>query len=130
MWSKNHGKFKEAGSSNCTTCHTQNYCIDCHKGENLFGESHPPEFILTHSMSFLARESDCQACHKDRDFCVECHTEVNYVVPATHGLFNWKPWISGSLHIIEGKLNSDYCGVCHIEADPSCTGCHLSLIHI
>ncbi len=124
MWAKNHGKFKEAGVNECTACHTQNYCIDCHKGENLFGESHPPEFILTHSMSFLARESDCQSCHTDRDFCIECHTEINFVKPATHTLPDWKPWVNGSLHITEGKLNSEYCGVCHSEADPTCTGCH------
>jgi hypothetical protein len=124
LWGENHGLFSSAGAEDCKSCHTDNFCINCHKGENLFGESHPPQFILTHGISFMARESDCFACHQDRDYCIECHTKVNYVVPATHMMPNWKPYMPNSAHIEIGRTNTELCAVCHEQADPGCIGCH------
>ena len=120
MWAKNHGVFHSSNAENCKTCHTENYCIECHQGDNLFAESHPPDFILTHSMSFLSKEKNCFTCHQDRNFCVECHTEVNFVKPISHNISNWKT----SHFRIEGKVNIEYCTVCHTEADPGCIQCH------
>ncbi len=119
LWQQNHGNFHESGNRKCSTCHTDNYCTECHSGENLASQSHPPQFIMTHSISYLSRESDCQTCHGGLDYCIECHTKVNYIKPITHNISNWI-----SLHQMEGKTNYDLCVVCHSAGDPTCLRCH------
>lgn len=118
MWKANHGNFAENGFSDCSMCHTEQYCTDCHLGENLFGQSHPPDFIMTHSISYMARESDCVSCHGGYDFCIECHMEINFVKPMTH-IGNWI-----SAHADEARMNPDNCVVCHTENDLTCLKCH------
>jgi hypothetical protein len=120
FWPQIHGMFHETGSQNCTSCHTEAYCIDCHQGENLFNQSHPPEFIATHGISFTMRESECATCHQGKDYCIECHREVNNVIPSTHVLPDWK----GALHSEEARKDFDNCSVCHTQDDIACIECH------
>ncbi|MFH1050237.1 MAG: hypothetical protein V1779_04815 [bacterium] len=118
LWAVNHGSFKETSTNNCAVCHTENYCFKCHKGENLFNNSHPPEFIMTHSMSYIMKESNCSSCHEGLESCRECHTKLNYIKPANHAV-NWN-----SLHKIEARMNYENCIVCHSDNDPTCMDCH------
>ncbi len=125
LWLASHGIYKTSGIQDCSACHTENYCTDCHEGENLFAESHPPEFILTHSMSFRIRESNCYACHEGNEYCIECHIDVNHIEPISHSMPNWQWPISDSpLHGEEGRGNVDYCATCHRESDEYCAACH------
>ncbi len=120
LWQVSHGSFGESmGVDNCQTCHTESYCQDCHAGENLFNEAHPADFILTHSISYQMRESDCASCHTGYNDCQECHTQVNFIVPMNHNAPDWL-----GQHQIEGKINPDNCVVCHSRADPTCVRCH------
>lgn len=120
LWKNNHGSFAESSNKECSSCHRESYCIQCHLGKNLFGESHPPEFMLTHSFSYLARESDCASCHVGLTNCIECHTKINFIKPASH---NSTPiWLVQ--HMTEGKINRDLCITCHAPNDPTCIGCH------
>jgi hypothetical protein len=120
VWIYMHGTAGETGSQNCYTCHTASYCIDCHQGENLMNQSHPPEFIATHGISYTMRESDCASCHAGRDYCIECHREINYVIPPTHSFPDWK----GYLHAQEARQDFDKCSVCHMQDDIACIECH------
>jgi len=124
LWLNNHGIYKETASQDCDVCHKEQFCINCHEGENLLGESHPPEFILTHSISFMSRESDCYSCHQGNEFCITCHTEINYVVPASHSAPNWLWPIGNSIHQVEGASNVEYCSACHRQNEPKCVVCH------
>ncbi len=119
-WKSQHGMESETGDQNCTSCHTKSYCVDCHQGANLFNESHAPEFIATHSISFSVRESDCQSCHQGLDNCRECHTQVNYVIPVDHLMPTWK----GTLHSEEARADFDRCTVCHTPGEATCASCH------
>ena len=118
-WNIMHGTASETGAENCNSCHQDNYCIDCHKGENLDNQSHPAEFIATHAISWEFRETDCSTCHT-MDYCVECHVEVNYIIPTTHLLEGW----NGSLHAQGAQTNYDNCSVCHTSDDMICAQCH------
>lgn len=119
LWLANHGNFSESKSSNCMSCHQESYCLDCHKGENLANQSHPPGFIMTHGMSYTMRESNCMSCHNDMQYCIECHTEVNYIKPMSHVAPNWL-----SVHRTEAKPSRDLCVVCHSANDNTCARCH------
>lgn len=119
LWLANHGRFSESKSGNCMSCHTESYCMDCHKGENLANQSHPPQFIMTHSISYMMRESNCMSCHNDMQYCIECHTQVNYIKPISHTAFNWI-----AIHQKEAKPSRDLCVVCHSVDDRTCARCH------
>ena len=118
LWAANHGIFSESGAVKCATCHSQSFCTECHLGENLLNTSHPPQFILTHSMSFIMKESDCIACHNSYENCIECHTKVNFVKPVDHNM-DWP-----KNHMTEAKMKADLCVVCHTENDQTCMRCH------
>jgi hypothetical protein len=120
FWLQIHGMFSETGSQTCSSCHTDAYCIDCHQGENLLNQSHSPDFIAAHGISYTLRESDCATCHQGKDYCIECHREVNNVIPPTHLMPDWK----GPLHSQEARKDFDYCSVCHEQDDISCIECH------
>ena len=123
LWKSIHGNFSESSGKNCSSCHTESYCMDCHLGENLFNQSHPPEFMITHAFSYMTRESDCASCHGGYNDCIECHTQIDYVVPMDH---NSADWITAG-HPLEAKINMDLCVTCHTKADqqqPQCALCH------
>ncbi|MBN2710660.1 MAG: hypothetical protein JXR46_16565 [Calditrichaceae bacterium] len=119
-WIESHGMYSETNAQNCESCHQQSYCIECHQGKNLFNESHPADFIVTHSISYLSRETNCGSCHQSRDYCIDCHININYVIPASHTLANW----TGQAHAREARMDYDRCSVCHVQGDPNCTTCH------
>lgn len=119
-WTHRHGLLSEANRQECYTCHTENYCADCHQGENLSNQIHPPEFIATHSISYLTRESDCVGCHQGKEFCAECHVHVNHVVPASHHLPDW----AASGHGEAARTDFENCTVCHLSSDLTCAECH------
>jgi hypothetical protein len=119
-WAESHGMYSETGNQNCNSCHRQSYCIECHQGTNLFNESHPAEFIATHSISYLSREINCYRCHENRDYCIECHINVNYVIPANHTIAGW----NGSMHAEEARMDYERCTVCHMSGDAVCSTCH------
>lgn len=118
-WKVNHGLFAES-ETNCESCHTDSYCIDCHQGENLSSQAHPTDFIITHGMSFLMRETDCETCHQSVEYCIECHVEVNYVVPVNHRVEGW----NGHKHAEEARMNYETCSVCHVSGEERCSDCH------
>ena len=118
-WNNMHGTASETGAENCNSCHQENYCLDCHQGENLHNQSHSAEFIATHAISWQFRESDCSTCHTN-DYCIECHVEVNYIIPVNHSLNGW----NGLLHAQDAQTNYDNCSVCHTEDDMICAQCH------
>jgi hypothetical protein len=84
-------------------------------------QSHPADFIITHGMSFLVRETDCETCHQSVDYCIECHTSINYVVPVNHRMNTWE----GHKHAEEARMNSESCTVCHVSNDALCEECHI-----
>lgn len=129
-WKTEHGLYSESETT-CQSCHTESYCIDCHQGENSFSQSHTADFIITHGMSFLVRETDCETCHQSIDYCVECHVHVNYIQPPSHMLINFKSDASDydpTLHAEEARMNFETCPVCHQPGDDlwveKCIDCH------
>jgi len=110
---------------NCTTCHTKQYCQDCHEGENIDRAIHPLNFEFTHAMTALGRENNCTTCHEDRSFCSSCHIENN-VLPHSLGA-GWANRITGDggLHRFEAAIDLENCMTCHERnAEEVCAQCH------
>jgi len=119
-WNEMHGMAARSGAQICNSCHRESSCIDCHQGENIAGFSHNADFMVTHSQQFTTRESDCATCHQSRDYCIDCHVNVNYIVPVGHNSPDW----SGFEHAIEGRMDFERCSVCHTGGEETCIKCH------
>lgn len=73
-WRIEHKKFALVKSTStinttCISCHSRNFCIDCHKLEM----PHTKDFLDSHLEIATKKGSTvCYNCHK-KDFCNQCH---------------------------------------------------------
>ena len=70
-WLSQHGpKFLDA-TGTCWACHDSPSCERCHQTPM----PHPNDWLSAHGESeFSTRDpNDCDICHKDRQWCQECH---------------------------------------------------------
>lgn len=99
---KDHKRLTRLGETNisCSTCHTENFCQDCHSGIELKGFSsykdlmtepsprmplkdspresklrqvHELNYRFTHAIDARSKRLDCYSCHEQQTFCAECH---------------------------------------------------------
>ncbi len=113
------------GDKKCSTCHSVNYCQDCHEGDNLDRNTHPLNYQFTHSLEAQVKDIECSTCHTDRLFCIECHRD-NHIMPHNHspGWTNQIPDDGGS-HAIEAEIDLESCMACHEQdAEQICQPCH------
>lgn len=54
----------------CYTCHSKQFCIDCHGGVEM---PHPAEFAKDHGEQGLANPASCAKCHGETNTCSSCH---------------------------------------------------------
>ena len=116
-----------SGDMSCTTCHSVNYCQDCHQGFNLDRMTHPLNYVATHSLEAQGKQKDCTSCHVDQQFCMDCHN-MNHVMPHNHTA-GWalpSP-TDGGRHRTEAQNDLDNCRSCHEANAPLVcgnAGCH------
>ena len=124
-WNKDHGLAFEIQSNSCTHCHSNNYCINCHEGDNLDHEVHPLNYRITHGLEAKANKENCLTCHREFSFCNDCH-QIEMVMPKNHSFAGWSNTINGGQHAREAQYNFDYCQSCHSQAnsDIVCIKCH------
>jgi len=109
----------------CSTCHSVNYCQDCHEGDNLDRTTHPLNYQFTHSLEAQVKDVECSTCHTDRLFCIECHRD-NHIMPHNHspGWVNQIP-DDGGRHAVEAEIDLESCMACHEQnAEQICQPCH------
>ncbi len=98
---REHKRSARLSTANCSSCHTQESCIDCHNGVDLVkvdmqgrdpvsprsprlaptdrGRSqtllkvHDLNFRFTHGVAAQGKITDCQSCHSQQQFCATCH---------------------------------------------------------
>lgn len=68
MWRGKHGK-QEEGVEGCSVCHAQPFCDDCHKTQI----PHAETWVEQHSDSSPEAMANCSACHRQDDYCSDCH---------------------------------------------------------
>lgn len=157
----NHGAFfirqhrvlAAKPANNCTACHQQSFCLDCHQGGNVepggrvranlsrrgeyMPNSHVPDFISTHPILAKAERRSCARCHDAATFCSDCHTRQIAQNRSGMSLRPHKPvftspgvpdptWVS--FHRTEARRDLRSCQGCHPrKSDCSNTACHSSL---
>jgi len=110
-----------ASSKECTTCHVESFCTDCHRDER--GGYHPSNFLVRHATDAWAHDPGCADCHSTEGFCRRCHQESG-LSPARsrgNGYHDAQPlWILN--HGNAARQGLDACVACHEQ--PDCLRCH------
>jgi hypothetical protein len=124
-WNKIHGVEAQINSSSCRHCHQNNYCTDCHEGDNLDHVVHPLNFRNSHGIHAKGNKDNCLTCHQEQAFCIECH-QSELVMPRNHGFANWSNTRDGGRHAREALYDFDSCLSCHNDAyaENVCITCH------
>lgn len=139
---RGHRVLASKAGNNCSQCHDQSYCLDCHQGGLLNGsnpekgnfgrdshpKSHRSDFISIHPIQAQNNKQQCNRCHEQK-YCTSCHSrfpkgslKIKSHNPAGAGqlytIGNWKVE-----HATEARRNLQSCSVCHPDGDV-CTTCH------
>jgi len=120
-----HGIDAAAGGSNCSSCHAQEFCSECHAGAST-PSFHPPDFVDRHGTDAYASEVECTSCHSQEVFCRACHG-ASGLAPrdGRSGAFHdANPfWVVAHGQAARQGLNG--CVTCHSQSD--CLQCHGAL---
>ncbi len=113
---KEHGRMSRLRTmdAQCQSCHSNNFCEQCHDGNNLTklnpkeamglisprasgninslalkGQMvHDINFRFTHGIEAKGKAADCQSCHRTQEFCADCHRNgsaaLGGAIPTSH----------------------------------------------
>ena len=142
FWMKEHRLPAQKATSNCSDCHQQSYCLDCHVGGGIepdpkkslsrrgeyMPKTHRSDFISVHSVKAADNPQNCYPCHES-SFCSDCHSRTrqkgrmtirSHRPAGSSQLYDWT-----SDHAAEARRNLQSCEACHPDADV-CVACHRS----
>ena len=86
VWSLNHRSEALGVGANCASCHSQEYCMECHTagfademGElgNNMNNVHRGDFHVSHPIAARTDQNLCSSCHESQ-FCSDCHNEWRF----------------------------------------------------
>ncbi len=120
VWSMNHRAPAKSGAIDCSACHEQEDCMECHKagfademgefGNNMINV-HRSEFMVSHPIPARTDPQLCSSCHENK-FCTDCHARFAPEDLAIQS--HRKGWsmieISGTSH---EAFTDNMCQVCH-----------------
>jgi hypothetical protein len=147
-WLKGHSMLARlnAMDSQCSMCHSENYCAQCHDGSNLTALSskemtgmisprtmgndksqalkgqavHDMNYRFTHGIEARGHAADCQVCHHEQAFCNDCHQNgsaaLGGVIPTSHEA-------AGFVTIGVGSGGGEHARLARREIE-SCMSCH------
>lgn len=118
-----HGAAASVGLSDCSVCHIEQQCIDCHEGPSspVF---HAVDFVMRHASQAYARPTDCTTCHSTEAFCRDCHTQLGVGaenIQSTNAYHDAPTnWLIS--HGQAARQGMEACASCHQQT--SCLRCH------
>lgn len=116
-----HEKINKLG---CHLCHNSpnpilpatNQCTICHTEGPPKPQSHKTDWFSKHQVYAKKNPAECQQCHTDQIFCINCHERRDTVQPKMHRR-NFR-----FFHSIEARANPHRCDACHTV--DTCQQCH------
>lgn len=127
FWVKEHRLYAEKQPSNCSQCHQDSFCMDCHKGGGMertlhtstsgvdyMPRSHTTDFREIHPIKALDDPKSCYRCHDAKRFCNECHSKFNpndlRILSHRRGWSDLEVSSGGPKH---STFNTSQCQICH-----------------
>ncbi len=133
-WIERHKTVAGANSELCGSCHSNNFCTDCHDGKVRQRDVHPNDWISMHPQAARQDNPRCASCHQQASFCADCHRRVGVARDSASESrmagrrFHPSPEVwtqaprSPMHHSWEAERNINACASCHSERD--CATCH------
>ncbi len=133
-WLERHKGVAGANSQLCASCHSDNFCTDCHDGKVRPRAVHPNDWISMHPEAARQDNPRCVSCHQLSTFCGDCHRRIGVARDTGSGdrmagrRFHPPPeeWTQAPRtpmhHAWEAERNLNACVSCHTERD--CATCH------
>ncbi|MEK7703820.1 MAG: cytochrome c3 family protein [Myxococcota bacterium] len=137
-WLDRHGMMARVQGAQCTQCHAQSMCADCHSKTapaaptRIFPEQveraliHRGDWISSHPMEARAEGQMCLRCHQT-SYCSSCHASSGLSPKTGAGGRNPHPggWALSPEHGREARLAIETCAACHDQgAASACVRCH------
>lgn len=81
LWALNHRAEAKGNAIDCSACHEQSDCLDCHKAgfsheqgafSNNMVNVHRSDFHVTHPIAARTDQNLCSSCH-EANYCSDCH---------------------------------------------------------
>jgi len=128
-FSRSHADPASARPQTCAACHARPQCLECHRPSAADAPPgyHPAGFLTTHPVAAYSRETSCNDCHNQAQFCTNCHVSAGLISPGLlrgSGFHDAKQAFSLN-HGQAARQNLESCVSCHAERD--CLTCHSSL---
>ncbi|MCK6591151.1 MAG: cytochrome c family protein [Polyangiaceae bacterium] len=133
-WIERHKQVAADDSAFCGSCHTSQYCTDCHDGKVRPRKVHPNDWLSMHPQAARQDNPRCVSCHQQQTFCADCHRRTGVARDVASGnrtvgrRFHPPPaeWTNAPRgakhHAWEAERNLNACVSCHTERD--CATCH------
>ena len=136
---RSHRVLASKAGNNCSQCHSQAWCLDCHQGggtgDNLSQsnfrrdykpKSHRSDFISIHPIKAQDNPQQCYRCHEQQSFCNSCHAKMprnnlKSLGFKSHDNSQGAKW--GFEHGREARRSLQACQTCHADGD-TCKKCH------
>jgi len=121
----------------CSSCHTEDFCTDCHDGRIRPRSFHPNDWLSMHAVAAFQDQPRCTSCHNQQSFCLVCHQRAGVVMSGPHAVDRGRgerfhpPGFADfgargpGHHAFEAMRNLNACVSCHTERD--CATCHASV---
>lgn len=138
---RGHRILASKAGNNCSQCHDQKWCLDCHQGGGSgtdpaaknFGrdykpKSHRTNWVDIHAIKAARNERECYRCHDAQAFCNSCHSALSSKMDRTqikeHRGFLFSSFGGTSAdHARTARRNLQACQTCHPTGD-ICAKCH------
>ena len=138
---RRHATVARASSQSCSTCHEQNFCLDCHAKTAMTPIEvqlpdrpdrrfiHWNDFLSRHPIEARADPASCNRCHTPST-CETCHVNQNVSPGAANARSPHPPgWtLRGAGMIFHGdaaRRDISSCATCHDQGSQSnCIACH------
>jgi len=121
----------------CSSCHTEDYCTDCHDGRVRPRSFHPNDWLSMHAVAAIQDKPRCTNCHNQQSFCLTCHQRTGVVMSGPNQVERGRgerfhpPGFADlrgrgpNHHSFEARRNLNACVSCHTERD--CAMCHATV---
>jgi len=123
-WKTQHATAAAAELPQCSQCHKETFCVDCHDGPKNPGFAyHPANFVTRHAAESWAAPMECSECHSREVFCRDCHSNQGVAQDGRQnggyhdGVSNWL-----QQHGAAARQGMESCTTCHQQT--SCLACH------
>jgi hypothetical protein len=135
---RGHRVLASKAGNNCSQCHAQAWCLDCHQGggtgddlsqsnagRDYKPKSHRSDWLSMHPMKAQKNQQQCYRCHNEK-YCTACHSKLpqdglKSLGFKSHDNRQGARW--GMEHATETRRNLQACQTCH-EDGAICKTCH------